>query len=628
MSRRWWFRWVLPSAWLVTALLSILATPAGALYFFLDSDGDGKHTDADVVNPRGTTRVTLWLAAGESKSCLYGSPEDVAAYSVVVYARGGTVTWGQFAPTSPANGAGLPYETDDSTYFIAGQDISNGGAPHAAPIGTFTVNVRRGRPAIEITHNSPLDGKKATWIATTSWKAEVWACSYGLRYGGEPNRAPSLVPLADYPIRAATSERMTAGAADRDGDPLTFRVREGPHYVSVTTLNPGHGDAEGEIRVAPDSCDSGPATFILEVSDGFASACDTATYTVIPISKPIPRTPMQAPLGGHAVQDSTSTSSPWPIGEWEWHMGGASWKRDHADRPSERGYRRRLIFCPSGEIDMFDIGTNRVLRARRGTYRYQELVDDQRSRERGAKLTISNWIGESFPYSGADDSASFQVSGSGSPYLGLYPWGVTDQSTDWYVRVPPMVKNGSPVDTERIVEPIDVPSVRPDRGGTHVSLSPAMQGALRKCDPAFQLWSDADSRELESSSSDAPKIRGPTAIAGDFDGDLLPDVAVLGRSGADQVVIAILSGHGNIGAVEVAWRKFRRGQGSSQSRGDPQSVIPIYLELAPRGSFNPFCWVKRRNALPVDGVGIVEVGGARFDYVLDQGNFVFFAPVP
>ncbi len=73
---------------------------------------------------------------------------------------------------------------------------------------------------------------------------------------------------------------------------------------------------------------------------------------------------------------------------------------------------------------------------------------------------------------------------------------------------------------------------------------------------------------------------------------------------------------------------MRPGQGEYKSRGDPQDVPPIYLELGPRASLNAFCWVNRWSATPVDAIGIVEPDVARFDYVLDKGRFVLFAPVP
>src|SRR6185295_18343488 len=126
--------------------------------------------------------------------------------------------------------------------------------------------------------------------------------------------------------------------------------------------------------------------------------------------------------------------------------------------------------------------------------------------------------------------------------------------------------------------------------------------------PSFRIWDGADSRELGLEPARSRNVPGSSAIVGDFDADMLRDVALLGRSGADQVVIAILSDHGNIRAVEVAWRKVKPGERKNKSRGDPREVLPVYLELAPRGSLNPFCWVRRWNATPVDAIGIVETG--------------------
>jgi hypothetical protein len=211
--------------------------------------------------------------------------------------------------------------------------------------------------------------------------------------------------------------------------------------------------------------------------------------------------------------------------------------------------------------------------------------------------------------------------------MSFYPWDVYDASNEWFVRVPATKVDNAPTDTAKMIAPFDAPSVRADRGQARVNLSGSLRAALQICDPDFRIWDEADSRELERAGNRGPQALGASALVGDFDGDLLPDVALLGRSGADQVVIAILSDHGRIEAIEVAWRRARMGEGPNKSRGDPKDVPSVYLELAPRGTMNPFCWSTYREATPVDAIGIVEPGMGRFDYVLDRDHFVLFAPV-
>ena len=188
--------------------------------------------------------------------------------------------------------------------------------------------------------------------------------------------------------------------------------------------------------------------------------------------------------------------------------------------------------------------------------------------------------------------------------MSLYPWRVSHGNLERFVRVGDGIAK---TDKRRLIDPLDPPIV--DRAGHLVSMPEPMKAALRKHDPAFRV----------------ERGKGPSAIVGDFDGDMLRDVALLGQSGADQVVIAILSASGGIRAVEVAWRKVLSGGPGRESRADPAPASPVYLELAPRGVLNPFCWAKRE-PIPLDGIGIVDSASVRFDYVLSEAGFTLFAP--
>src|SRR5712671_2164746 len=623
MNRRWRsdrvFALALALALALTAILHV--SPVLGLYLLLDSNGDGARTGADVVNPHDTTHVTVWLITdqyidGTSAECSHGRREGEHSYSIVFSAIGGTVAWGQFIPDPPPHGDNISYESDDSTYLKVSRNIPDWGATHQLRLGTFTVVVRRGRPSIEVVSRRPMQPYDETRIATGTWDGPFASCAYGLPYGGPANQPPSLTPLGDYTIRAGTAERLIIQATDLDKEPLAFRLKRGPSYISVSTLDPGHGVALGEIHVAPDSCDRGPAECVIEVGDGFASDSDTMLLTVNPVVRLLPTTPMQASIFTETLtarQDRAPIDSQWLAGEWEWDetsREGYLPRPGPYDGPAHRGYRRRIVFRRTGDVEMFEIGPNRVLRAQRGTY---SVVQESA----GARFTISNWLDN---FNG--DAGSFIASKEGPSSLIIYPWGVFDASRETFVRVPPVVKDGAPTDSGKVIAPIDTPSMRLDRNGSHIILPEPMKAALHKRDPAFRIWDEADSQELDAGAGKGLGVLGPSAIVGDFDGDLLRDVALLGRSGADQVVIAILSDHGNIRAVEVAWRRVRPGKRENKSRGDPQAIPPIYLELAPRGSPNPFCWTRNWGAPPIDAIGIVEPSVARFDYVLERDRFV------
>lgn len=428
------------------------------------------------------------------------------------------------------------------------------------------------------------------------------------------NRPPTLTRLDDYRIRAGTSDHWTIEASDPDRDALSFRLVGGPAFVSVRTVRPGHGVAQGEILVVADSCARGTSECVVEVTDGSASDRDTFMVIMGPMEKAPAPSPVHASKGRSEAID-WSRASPidpqWIIGEWEWHetIGGKIFSNRWG--PAEKGCRRRLIFHRSGAMEMFEIGLDQVVESRGGTYKV--------SSGRGfTRLTVSAWIDRWMGHR-IEGEESFAASNVGSS-LCLYPWGVSDAGSEIFVRVPAITQEGSPADPELVLHPFDPPSVFDDGQRARLTLPGSMQAALRACDPSFHVWDDADSRDLHRRGR-----QGASGIIGDFDGDLLPDVALLGRSGADQVIIALLSAHGMIRATEVAWRKAFPGSGANRSRGDPRSVSPIYLEKGGRGTSNPFCWTPQK-PLPLDAVGIVVAGAARYDYVYEEGQFVLFAP--
>ncbi len=551
MSRRLRCGRVLASTLLLALILIFYASPALALYLFLDSNGDAARSAADVLSPHDTTHVAVWLVTdeykpGTSDDCSHGRYEEAHSYSIVFHATGGTVTWGRFVPDPSPYEETFAYNSDDSTYFMVSRNIPDWGTTHKLRLGTFTAFVQRGRPSIEIASRRPMQPYEETRITTGTWDGPFAACADGLPYGGQANRPPSLGRFADQPIRAATSERLIMEATDPDGDPLAFRLTRGPSFVSVSTLDPGHGVAQGVIRVEPDSCAQGPAECVVEVSDGFASVAGTMLLNVKPIVRPLPSSPMQAPPLGTArtiPQDRSPVDSTWLAGEWEWHetsvnaVGDLGRGRERTvEGPGRRGYRRRLIFHRNGELEMFEIGPEKVLRALKGTFSIASVPQ-------GTLLTIFNWL-DALP---DRKSVTFAASKKGPSSLSMNSWEDDGARTETFVRVPAVGRDGVPTDTGRVIAPIDTPKVRLEHGRVQITLPEPMKAALRRQDPTFQLWGEADSRELNPGPSKDTRALGPSAIVGDFDGDLLRDVALLGRSGADQVVIAILSDHGNIG---------------------------------------------------------------------------------
>ena len=95
---------------LALLLCTCLATPASAQYMYLDTNGDGVNSSADVIAPSGATAVDVWLDTnrnrdGSPATCVSGDgPLSLAGYDLVLGAVDGTVTWGDFMSARPEFG--------------------------------------------------------------------------------------------------------------------------------------------------------------------------------------------------------------------------------------------------------------------------------------------------------------------------------------------------------------------------------------------------------------------------------------------------------------------------------------------------------------------------------------------
>jgi hypothetical protein len=275
-------------------------------------------------------------------------------------------------------------------------------------------------------------------------------------------------------------------------------------------------------------------------------------------------------------------------------------------RPVGAGYRRRLVIRKDGSFELYELGSGRVRHAAKGTY---ALEAGSGNPDPEGRIRFSSWI---------ENGGDYSIWKSGPDAFGLYPWRASDAAADYYVRVAQARNGGALRDTSGLLEPIGTPKIRKGPKGFDLSLPAPMAAALRRYDGAFRPFTARDFQGRDFAKYAYSESQVPWALIGDFDGDLLQDVALYGRSGDDEVVVALLSRHGNVGALEVA----RRTVGKIE-RGVPK----VFLELAPRGAEYSPCWA--RNGTPdADAIGIVSPGVARFDYALLEGEFVVFAPVP
>jgi len=98
---------------------------------YLDANGDGIHTPADIVSSSGVTLVDVWIKTdsardGTPASCSAAdSSLTIRSYLVVLHAQDGTVTWGPFVnrqqEAMPFNIASA-FDTTDAFVFYDGSN--------------------------------------------------------------------------------------------------------------------------------------------------------------------------------------------------------------------------------------------------------------------------------------------------------------------------------------------------------------------------------------------------------------------------------------------------------------------------------------------------------------------------
>jgi len=129
----------------VAVLALAVGVPASAQYMFIDVNGDGMCTSADVVGP-GTTSVSLWLATnkdinGGDVVCPTGEDLTMNSYTFILRSTGG-VTYGAWT-SNPVLGFGTNLGTG-----LAGNDRWVGrGSGTALPPDTYLL----GSQAITVT---------------------------------------------------------------------------------------------------------------------------------------------------------------------------------------------------------------------------------------------------------------------------------------------------------------------------------------------------------------------------------------------------------------------------------------------------------------------------------------------
>ena len=300
------------SAFGVLLLALLFPSSSPAQYIYLDSNGDGVHTSADVLHEVGQTVVDIWLDIGHNRDgsptvCrnstgISSRPLDMFSYEVSIKAAGGTVAYSGYTNRIAEMGVIGPPHAPDGIQFATGFWGYPGVGALAAGgrylLGTFTVSVTSGAPSLdfvtfELWPDTPfveytLFGShcEGTSFPNSMVFGTNWSDADGLPFGtgGMSDQAPSLTALENMLVQSGDNATQALTATDADGQPLTFTKVSGPGFMLVQTLDVGSGHAAGEIRLSPVASDAGTSTGKVKVSDGDTS--DQRSFTITVASSP------------------------------------------------------------------------------------------------------------------------------------------------------------------------------------------------------------------------------------------------------------------------------------------------------------------------------------------------------
>ena len=273
---------------------AIHAPPSSGQYMYLDANGDGVNTVADVVNA-GTNVVDIWLDTDSNRNgspavCVNSpGPFTINSYTFNVRAVNGTIAWGNFTNQLPNAVVQFFHGSTPTEYWNGfGGQFSN--PPGLYRLATLTLSVASGTPSIEIiprASGNPADNTafgsmcQGTDFDNTIKLGLDWHDVDGLAFGGGAANAPVLAPPGDMTASAGEVVSQALSATDVDGNPLTFSMASGPSYANVMTVSPGTGTASGVVSIAPFASDLGSQDVLVSVSDGTASDQESFTSTVV-----------------------------------------------------------------------------------------------------------------------------------------------------------------------------------------------------------------------------------------------------------------------------------------------------------------------------------------------------------
>ncbi|MGE5177474.1 MAG: Ig-like domain-containing protein [Bacteroidota bacterium] len=279
---------------IIALVLLACGGPARAQYIWMDSNGDGIYTAADVMSTNGTPMtVDVWINTSHNKDgspaiCdTHGGPDgDLStwnSYAMHINAVGGTATFSSFVNQMPSFvdgcvGVGVFFNTNNSTEMSAcaatGTPTANGGAN--MKMFTMTVTGQTGTPTLQFVPMNSQDQNftsfgtpcSGTDFDNTYKLGADFFDNDGITVWPGGNTAPILSAPGSVLGTEGQPITMTATASDPDfADILTISAVGQPASLTLTTT-PTASPATATLSGTLGLNDQGTHSITWSVSDG------------------------------------------------------------------------------------------------------------------------------------------------------------------------------------------------------------------------------------------------------------------------------------------------------------------------------------------------------------------------
>ncbi len=284
------------------AFLSAQAPPAYAQYMYLDANGDGVHTEADVLPATGVTSVDVWIVTNQNRdgtaaACAVESSSalTINSYEIILRAEGGTLTYGAFqnAILEFSTSFGARSDETDAYFGVGGGSIKPAGRYRLARVSVAVVS---GAPSISIAPSTHLAAIYQTSFGcqcpgldqdNTMKLGSDWQDADGLPFSGSPLAyAPTFTGTPSYwYLDEGTAGSLSIGATDADSDSLILIVEGLPGFTSLTTTASSRGQVTGRIDATPGFSTAGRYPLRAVCDDGILQAAKSIDLRVRDVNK-------------------------------------------------------------------------------------------------------------------------------------------------------------------------------------------------------------------------------------------------------------------------------------------------------------------------------------------------------